>query len=292
MKVLITGAKGQVGFELMQAVPEWAEATGFGSAELDITDEADVMAACRAVKPDMIINAAAYTAVDKAETNRGMAFAVNEKGIDHLGKAAAERDIPVLHISTDYVFAGAKSTPYTEIDECNPQSVYGASKLAGEQALAQRTDKHIIMRTSWVFGRHGNNFVKTMLRLGKERDTLGVINDQKGCPTSARSIALTLWNMAEHYRQEQSLPWGIYHFCNDAPCSWYEFACAIFDEAVLQGLLAKAPTVNPIPTEAYPLPAKRPQYAVMDACKLIHTFCQSRVLWQHELRDMLASVEQ
>ncbi|WP_414501897.1 dTDP-4-dehydrorhamnose reductase [Zymobacter sp. IVIA_5232.4 C2] len=292
MKVLITGAKGQVGFELMHAVPEWAAVTGLGSKELDITDEAAVMAACRRVRPDLIINAAAYTAVDKAESDQDTAFAVNATGVDYLGKAAAELDIPIFHISTDYVFDGMKDTPYLETDTCNPQSVYGASKLAGEQALAQRTDRHVIMRTSWVFGRHGNNFVKTMLRLGSERDTLGVIDDQKGCPTSARSIALTLWNMAERYRQEQSLPWGIYHFCNDVPCSWYEFACAIFDEAVLQGLLAKAPTVNPIPTEAYPLPAKRPQYAVMDVCKLMHAFRRNRVLWQHELRDMLASVEQ
>lgn len=291
MKVLITGARGQVGYELMQAVPEWADVTGLGSTELDITDEAAVMTVCRTMRPDLIINAAAYTAVDKAESDRDKAFAVNAVGVDYLGKVAAELNIPMFHISTDYVFDGTKNRPYTERDECNPQSVYGASKLAGEEALIQRTARHIILRTSWVFGCNGNNFVKTMLRLGKERDTLGVIYDQNGCPTSARSVAQFLWGLAERYQQQQQLPWGVYHFCNEKPCSWYEFACAIFDEALKQGLLVKVPTIFPIPTEEYPLPAKRPRYTIMNTSKLMRAFNFSSTFWQHELRDMLAPME-
>lgn len=287
MKVLITGARGQVGHELMHSAPEWAIVSGFSSRELDITDKSSVMAVCYALQPNIIINAAAYTLVDKAESESDMAFAVNSEGVDNLGMIAAEFDIPILHISTDYVFDGVKKKPYSESDACYPQSIYGKSKLAGEQLLIARTHKNIIIRTSWVFGCQGNNFVKTMIKLGREREVLRIIHDQVGCPTSARSIAKTLWDMAEIYYNHRRLPWGIYHFCNREQCSWYEFACAIFDEAVKQGILAQAPIIEPILTKEYPLPAKRPKFAVMSSKKLVDNFQLPLFSWKAELRNML-----
>lgn len=267
-KVLVTGAKGQVGSELVKAAPAGFTVTGFGSNELDITKQQQVTAAMAQYKPDLIINAAAYTAVDKAESDIETAFAVNEKAVALLAQAAHEADIPLFHISTDYVFDGQASTPYKETDTVNPQSVYGASKLAGEQALERINAKHIILRTSWVFGATGNNFVKTMLRLGKERDELSVVADQHGCPTSARSIAEVLWQLAEKYVSERTLPWGIYHFSSSPACTWHEFACEIFEQAVKAGVLERKPVVHPITTAEYPTPAKRPPWSVLDCGRL------------------------
>src|SRR5690554_5867834 len=190
-KVLITGAKGQVGRELIKLAPAGFTVIGLGSTQLDITDQEQVHAAVALHQPNLIINAAAYTAVDKAESDSDNAYAVNEQAVASLAQAAVQADIPLFHISTDYVFDGESTTPYKETDPVNPQSVYGASKLAGEKVLAATHNKHIILRTSWVFGAEGNNFVKTMLRLGKERDELSVVADQRGCPTSAASIAKT-----------------------------------------------------------------------------------------------------
>lgn len=270
-KVLVTGAKGQVGSEIVKAVPAGFTVIGLGSNELDITNQQQVTAVIAQYKPDLIINAAAYTAVDKAESDIETAFAVNEKAVALLAQAAHEADIPLFHISTDYVFDGQATTPYKETDTVNPQSVYGASKLAGEQALERINAKHIILRTSWVFGAAGNNFVKTMLRLGKEREELSVVADQHGCPTSARSIAEVLWQLAEKYKTERTLPWGIYHFGNSPACTWYEFACEIFEQAVKAGVLKRKPIVQPITTAEYPTPAKRPAWSVLD-CGRMETF--------------------
>lgn len=286
-KVLVTGAKGQVGSELVKAVPAGFTVIGLGSAELDITDVQQVKAAMAQHKPNLIINAAAYTAVDKAESDSETAFAVNEKAVALLAQAAHEADIPLFHISTDYVFDGTSSVPYKETDPVNPQSVYGASKLAGEQALERTHTKHIILRTSWVFGATGNNFVKTMLRLGKERDELSVVADQHGCPTSARSIADVLWKLADKYAQENSLPWGIYHFSNSPACTWYEFACEIFEQAVKAGILEKAPVVNAITTADYPTPAKRPSWSVMDCTKIEGMLNAKAPVWKLEVTRLL-----
>lgn len=286
-KVLVAGAKGQVGSELVKAAPSGFTVIGLASNELDITNQQQITAVMTQYKPDLIINAAAYTAVDKAESDVETAFAVNEKAVALLAQAAHEADIPLFHISTDYVFDGQASTPYKETDTVNPQSVYGASKLAGEQALERINAKHIILRTSWVFGATGNNFVKTMLRLGKEREELSVVADQHGCPTSARSIAEVLWQLAEKYVSERTLPWGVYHFSNSPACTWYEFACEIFEQAVKAGGLERKPVVQPITTAEYPTPAKRPAWSVLDCGKIEEVLNTKDPVWKLEVTKLL-----
>lgn len=286
-KVLITGAKGQVGSELIKLAPKALTVIGLDSAQLDITDQQQVMMISAEYKPDLIINAAAYTAVDKAESDSENAYAVNEQAVAWLAQAAKQADIPLFHLSTDYVFDGESTTPYKETNLVNPQGVYGASKLAGEQVLAATHEKHIILRTSWVFGSEGNNFVKTMLRLAKERDELSVVADQHGCPTSAASIADVLWQLAELYLAQKSLPWGIYHFSNSPACTWHEFAVEIFKQAAALSKLKKAPLVKAITTADYPTPAKRPAWSVLDTNNL-ETLLNNKVpSWKYELTQVL-----
>lgn len=291
MRVLITGAAGQVGYELMRLVPEGVEARGLGSAVLDITQAGQVEAAVAEFSPALIINAAAYTAVDKAETDVERAWAVNRDGVANLGTVAERLGIPVFHISTDYVFAGDADRPYRETDATGPTGVYGASKLAGEEALAAACSRYLVLRTSWVFGARGNNFVKTMLRLGAERDSLSIVADQQGGPTSAASIAAALWQLAERYRSEQSLPWGIYHFSGASYCSWFDFAGAIFQQAKQIGLLDKAPQLSAIATADYPTPAKRPAWSVMDCSKLSEQLELDAPRWQEDLVKVLAELK-
>lgn len=288
-KVLVVGAKGQVGCELVKAAPADFAIIGLDLDELDITNQTQVKAVIAEHRPHLIINAAAYTAVDKAETDIEKAYAVNEHGVAWLATAAKEADIPLFHISTDYVFDGQASQPYTETDTACPQSVYGASKLAGEQALASIVNKHIILRTSWVFGVEGNNFVKTMLRLGGERDELSIVADQHGCPTSARSIAEVLFKLAEIYFQQGDLAWGIYHFSNSPACTWYEFANEVFEQAVNTDLLEKKPLVRAITTADYPTPAQRPKWSVLDCEKIEKVTERGVPMWVNELKDFLES---
>lgn len=287
LNVLITGAKGQVGAELIKTAPTDFTVIGLGSEQLDITDQQGIQSVMADYKPNLIINAAAYTAVDKAESDADTAFAVNEQGVAYLAQAASAANISLFHISTDYVFAGTAHSPYKETDPVNPQSVYGASKLAGEQVLASTLKKHIILRTSWVFGATGNNFVKTMLRLGKERDELSVVADQHGCPTSARSIAKVLWQLAQLYVDEGSLAWGIYHFSNSPACTWYDFANEIFAQAVTAGLLDKQPTLHPITSTEYPTPAQRPAWSVLDCHKIDNLLSIKHENWQDQLNNLL-----
>lgn len=291
MRVLITGAAGQVGYELLRLVPEGFEARGLDSAALDITQAGQVEAAVAEFSPALIINAAAYTAVDKAETDVECAWAVNRDGVANLGTAAERLGIPVFHISTDYVFAGDADRPYRETDATSPTGVYGASKLAGEKALAAACNRYLVLRTSWVFGAHGNNFVKTMLRLGTERDSLSIVADQQGGPTSAASIATALWQLAERYRHEQSLPWGIYHFSGAPYCSWFDFADAIFQQAKQIGLLDRVPQLSAIATADYPTPAKRPAWSVMDCSKLSEQLELDAPRWQEDLVKVLAELK-
>lgn len=290
MRVLITGARGQVGHELLRLAPEGFDVLGVGSAELDIADTSAVVREADRLRPQLIINAAAYTAVDKAESEPERAYAVNRDGPANLGRAAEQRCIPVLHISTDYVFAGDAAQPYRESDPTGPTGVYGASKLAGEQALAASCSRHVIVRTSWVFGAHGNNFVKTMLRLGRERDELSVVADQRGCPTSAASIARALWALAHHYQQEGDLRWGIYHYSGTPACSWHGFAQAIFQQAQAAGLMPRQPVVHAIATEQYPTPAKRPAWSVLDCSLLRQVYGIEPADWRAELNTVLAEL--
>ena len=287
VKVLITGAAGQVGSELVKLAPADFEVVGYNSSALDITNAQQVQQIVAEQAPALIINAAAYTAVDKAESDAERAYAVNEIGVKNLAQAALALGILVFHISTDYVFDGTATAPYKETDPVGPTGVYGASKLAGEQALANSGVKQIILRTSWVFGAEGNNFVKTMLRLGKERDTLGVVADQHGCPTSAASIANVLWQLAQKYTEEGELPWGIYHFSNSPATTWHGFACEIFKQAVEAEFLERMPVVNPIKTSDYPTPAKRPAWSVMNCSNLVNLLGSAVPGWQQELSAVL-----
>ncbi|WVM92879.1 dTDP-4-dehydrorhamnose reductase [Halopseudomonas pachastrellae] len=287
MRVLVTGAKGQVGHELLRTAPHSFEVHGFDSSQLDITDNNKVQQTVDALRPDLIINAAAYTAVDKAESDSEQAWAVNRDAVGYLSSAASRLDIPLFHISTDYVFTGDSLTPYRESEPTGPTGVYGASKLAGEQTLAANCSKHITLRTSWVFGAHGNNFVKTMLRLGKERDSLSIVADQRGGPTSAASIAAALWRLAERYSADGRLDWGIYHYSGLPDCTWFDFANEIFAQATDQNLISQKPTLSPISTADYPTPARRPAWSVMDCSKLQSTFGISAPDWRQDLQTAL-----
>lgn len=290
MIVLICGASGQVGHELTRLAPDWAQVKGVGSAELDITDEHAVRTVIGQIQPGLIINAAAYTAVDKAESDAQRAYAVNRDGVELLARQAERLAIPLFHISTDYVFAGDSNEPYREDQPTSPSGVYGASKLAGEVALAASCSQHIILRTSWVFGSHGVNFVKTMLRLGYEREVLSVVADQHGCPTSARSIALALWQLAALYQRQGVLEWGCYHFSGQPASTWHAFAEEIFRQAVAIGILSRAPKLNAIPTVQYPTPAKRPLWSVLDGGKLVRTYGIAPSDWCGELDSVLAEL--
>jgi len=273
MKILVTGAKGQVGWELCrQASALGIEVLATDVEELDITDNAAVGRFVTTHAPELIINAAAYTAVDRAESEEALARRINALACSFLANAAAEATIPLLHISTDYVFAGDKPTAYTEEDPVDPQGVYGLTKLEGETLVRAALAQHIILRTAWVFGIQGANFVKTMLRLGAERDQLKVVADQAGCPTFAGDIARALLRIAKRYSAGEAIAWGTYHFCGREATTWHGFAEAIFDEAMRQGVLARRPTVEPIPTQAYPTPAKRPANSVLDCSKFERAF--------------------
>lgn len=270
MKVLITGAAGQVGVSLVRSAPSWVELTALGSGALDISDEAAVKAMLGRLQPELIINAAAYTAVDRAETDVQRAFEVNGLAPGYLGAAASDLGIPVFHISTDYVFSGKAERPYDENAEPDPQTAYGRGKLAGELGLASRCAEHLILRTSWVFSADGSNFVKTMLRLGRERPQLRVVADQLGGPTPARAIAEALWRLTARWNEMGStrFEWGTYHFSGGPTVSWHGFASEIMRQAQASGMLAKPPAVEAIATAEFPTPARRPAYSVLDCSRL------------------------
>ncbi|UZE95140.1 dTDP-4-dehydrorhamnose reductase [Alkalimarinus alittae] len=291
-KVLITGAKGQVGVELMlEAAARGYDAVGYDSSDLDITDAKQVFKALETLQPQVVINAAAYTAVDKAEQERDIAFAVNADGVSYLADACKRFDVPLLHISTDYVFDGKKSTPYLESDEPNAIGVYGASKLAGEQVLKNKWHKHIILRVSWVFGAHGHNFVKTMLRLAESRDALSVVNDQYGAPTAAKSIASCLLSLVEcEGFGEADYPWGLYHYQSEPGVTWYDFANEIFLQANALGKLSKQMSVAPITSEQFPTPVARPENSKLDGEQLKQVFGIQAGDWKRQLSEMLKAI--
>ena len=279
MNILLTGADGQVGRELAARLRHRANLLAANRAALDITDRNAVFQAASSFRPELIINAAAYTAVDKAESDANTAYAVNRDAVRHLAEAAAAHGAAVLHISTDYVFDGAADAPYHETDPVNPQSVYGKSKLAGEEALAAACPRHIILRTAWVFGTHGGNFVKTMLRLGRERDSLGIVADQYGAPTPAAAIA-------DAVRQPDFANWGIYHYSGSPYTSWHGFAERIFQAAAAQGILPAVPQLKAIATADYPTPARRPANSRLDCGKIQNTFGIKPADWQAALADL------
>lgn len=290
MKILVTGANGQVGHCLKQQLIEQDfDVVALTRSELDISDANAVDACIAAIKPAVIINAAAYTAVDKAEQEHELAYAINRDGAANLARAAKEIDAAILHISTDYVFAGDARGSYREIDATAPQGIYGKSKLAGEQAVVAANDKHIILRTAWVFGEHGNNFVKTMIRLGNNRDALGIVADQEGGPTYAGDIAAALIRIVKHYTAGNQTAWGIYHYSGLPHTSWFGFAQYIFAEVAEAGLYEKTiPQLNAITTADYPTPAKRPANSKLDCSKLAQTFGITPSDWQTALKNIRA----
>lgn len=289
--ILVTGAQGQVGHALMGQAPEHLQVTGLASTELDIRDPLAVEQCIARLQPRLIINAAAYTAVDKAESDAAQAYAVNAEGVANLARSATRHGAGVLHISTDYVFAGDSPQPYREDAPTAPINVYGASKLAGEQLLRELCPQSLILRTSWVFGSHGNNFVKTMLRLARERDELSVVDDQLGCPTSANSIAAALWSLSASYLAQGSLPWGIYHFSGQPACSWYAFAEEVFRQAASLNILERQPRLYRMTTKDYPTPARRPLYSVLDSQCTYRKLHLEMPSWTRDLYNCLRTLK-
>jgi dTDP-4-dehydrorhamnose reductase len=274
LRILLTGRDGQVGWELQKALAPLGELTALGLAELDLSDAGRLREAVREANPDVIVNAAAYTAVDKAESERDVAFAVNATAPGILAEEAKRNGALLVHYSTDYVFDGTKPAPYVEEDEPNPLNVYGASKLTGERAIAASGCRHLILRTSWVYGPRGSNFYLTMLRLARERPELRVVDDQVGAPTSSLAIARAT---AQLLRRDAL---GLYHMCAAGVTTWCGFARAI---------LARAGVATPvvaIGTEDYPMPAKRPLNSRLDCSRLHAAFGVALAPWEEQLSEV------
>jgi dTDP-4-dehydrorhamnose reductase len=287
MKVLITGADGQVGWELQQTGPADVEIIALRRADLDITDLSAVRSVMQQLQPDLVINAAAYTAVDKAEEEADKAYGVNEDGAANIARAVEDCSARLIHLSTDFVFDGNQFEPYLPEDEPKPTGVYGASKLQGERAVVAETmGRAVVLRTAWVYSVHGSNFVKTMLRLMAERDELKIVADQVGTPTWAKELAKAIWLIADKTDMQ-----GTYHWTDDGTASWYDFAVAIQEEARELGLLQKMIPVKPIKTEEYPTPAKRPPYSVLDKTSTCAALGYTPPHWRESLRRMLVEYE-
>lgn len=286
MKVMVTGASGMTGGELArQARALGWKCAAFTRAELDISDAAAVAAAAGSERPTVILNAAAYTAVDASESNRETAMRVNRDGARNVARAAASVGASVVHISTDYVFDGTSTRPYLPTDPVNPLGAYGESKEAGERAVREECAAHLIVRTSWVYSHEGRNFVRTMLRAAAEgQESLRIVSEQHGSPTSSADLAAALLSAAERFRGEGSLA-GTYHFSNSGITTWYDFASAVFE---LRG--GPAPRLIPVSTSEYPAVACRPAYSVLDTTSFQNAFGVTPRAWREALRDTLQRI--
>ena len=281
--VMITGAAGQLGYELQRLVPEGTSVLAVDIEALDLTDAEAVDTFIALHRPAVIINGAAYTAVDRAEEQQELAHAVNVTAAASLAASAARYDARVIQISTDFVFGGVTERPWQPLDVTAPQSVYGATKRDGERAVLETLRENaLVIRTAWLYSSHGGNFVKTMLRLMRERDEVKVIADQIGTPTWANSLARTIWAAAQ--APDAS---GILHWTDAGVASWYDFAVAIQEEALARGLLTRAVPVSPIPTSAYPTPARRPSYSLLDKTETTRVLGVTPAHWRANLRLML-----
>jgi len=292
MRILVTGANGQVGTELTrQGIQSGHQILATGSSELDISQADTVNNYIQAQQPDIVINAAAYTAVDKAESEPEQAYAINRDGAANLAQACADNQIPLLHISTDYVFDGLKHGSYSETDEPNPQTIYGKSKLAGDRAIDSILQQHLILRVSWVFGSTGNNFVKTMLRLGKQQNPLRVVADQHGGPTWSGDIAATLLIIAKRWHEGEKINWGTYHYSGQPATTWHTFASEIFAQAKTLGIIEQQPEVEAISTTEYPTPAQRPLNSVFNCQKITRELGITQSDWRNGLDDVLKKLK-
>ena len=284
MVVLVTGANGQLGQSIQFIANQYPNVQFIYTdyQELDITNFESCLTVFAKYKPQFCINTAAYTAVDKAESESDKAHLINAVGPENLAKVCKEYNTILLHISTDFIFDGTSTSlsmtnGYKETDIPNPQSVYGQTKLDGEIAIQKNWEKHFIVRTSWVYSQFANNFMKTMLRLASERDNLSVVNDQIGTPTNAVDLAEVLLKIITSYQTESHEVFGIYNFSNEGVCSWYDFAAAIFHQKGIEIDL------KPIPTDSYPTPAKRPAYSVLDKTKIKKVFAIEIKDWKESL---------
>lgn len=289
MKLLVLGAGGQLGRELCRLRwPAASAVAAYDRAGLDIANRDAVRAAVRRERPDIVINAAAYTAVDRAESEREAAWAVNCDGPANIAAACREAAIPLVHISTDYVFDGSKPGPYREDDPVAPLGAYGASKEAGERAVRDASPRHVIVRTAWVYAAHGRNFVRTMLRLAGEVPALRVVADQQGSPTSAADLARAIAEIVRHVAAGGDAAWGTYHFAGAGAVSWHGFAEAIFDLA--SPWRGPPPPIEPITTADYPTPARRPANSVLDCTKIAATFGVTPRPWRDALADVIREI--
>jgi dTDP-4-dehydrorhamnose reductase len=294
VKILLTGKNGQLGFELQRALAPLGEVIAVGHGDCDLADADALRDLVRSVAPGVIVNPAAYTAVDKAESDQAAAHAVNTQAPRILGEEGARLGALVLHYSTDYVFDGTKEGAYVEGDVPNPQSVYGSSKREGEVALAGANDRHLILRTSWVVGAHGGNFAKTMLRLAAERERLSVVADQFGAPTSAALLADLSAQLVRQYQrcEGEDFPYGIYHTVAAGETTWYDYARFVIGEALAAGktLRTVPDAIEPLRTEQYPTPARRPANSRLDTSHFRDTFGLRLPPWQEGVRHVLQQI--
>jgi dTDP-4-dehydrorhamnose reductase len=290
MKIAVIGSEGQIAHSLrILGLARGLYVFSAGRPEVDLTRPQTVGEFLDRVEPDLVVNAAAYTAVDKAENDSEQAFLVNATGAGEVARLCSQINRPLVHISTDFVFDGSSRTPYVETDAVLPLSVYGASKAAGEVAVRRALVQNIIIRTAWVYGAHGGNFVKTMLRLGAERPELGVVDDQRGSPTSAADIADAILQIAPRLvaNQEPSL-WGTYHLTGARETTWHGFAAEIFRHASVRGAIV--PRLKAITTADYPTTARRPAYSVLDNAKFVSTFGFGLPDWRASLAGCIGEL--
>lgn len=280
MKVLVLGGGGQVARAVAESVPDYSSVIVQSRQDLDVTNEAALMAAVASAEPDWIVNGAAYTAVDRAESEPDTARAINDTAVGTMSRAASRYGCRLLHMSTDFVFDGKSARAYAPCDPTNPRSVYAATKLGGEKQAAQ--SNAVILRTAWVYASTGRNFALTMLRLMREKQEVRVVADQIGTPTWATGIAHAIWGLLS-----VSASPGIYHWTDLGVATWYDFAVAIQDEALARGLLSRAIPVIPIGTEDYPTPAQRPAFSVLDTRATRALVKVPAQHWRHHLRSML-----
>jgi dTDP-4-dehydrorhamnose reductase len=287
VKTLILGAGGQLGRELQLSCPSGVDMVAATRAELDIRAQDQVMAFVADCRPEIIINAAAYTAVDGAESKPDVAVEINAEGPGFLARAAERCGARLLQVSTDFVFDGEASEPYRPREDTRPLGVYGHSKLAGECRVREILPRRsVVLRTAWVYSRFGQNFVKTMLRLMAERDSLRVVDDQVGAPTWAAGLARTLWDLLDHPQAH-----GIFHWTDGGRCSWHAFACEIQARALALGLLEREIDIEPIPTSEYPTPARRPAFSVLDLTSTETLLGRQAAPWQEQLQAMLEDLK-